>query len=75
MTTTLVKIDVKDKDTVAMIAADFNVPCRFYTIENNDGLIQVEFDLSSPACLFHLGKAIGHKLTNDDWYNGLRTIV
>lgn len=73
--TTLVKINIDDKDTVAMMAAEFGIPCRFFTIETNEGLLQAEFDTESPASLFHLGKAIGHKITNDEWYNGMQKVM
>jgi hypothetical protein len=56
---TLIKIDKADRDTLAKFCAECMIPCRFYTVESNDNLLQAEVDSDSPRILYGLGKMVG----------------
>jgi hypothetical protein len=72
---TIVKIEKDQKDIVAKIAAEFNIGCQFFTMENNDRLLQAQFDTDNQVSLFHLGKGIGHAVTCQDWCNSINKIM
>jgi len=60
---TLVKVPTDQRDCIAKEMADFGYTVRFYTIENNPDVMQLEIDESDPVILFYLGKACGSAIT------------
>lgn len=64
---TLVKIDKADKEVVEKTLAGCLVSCRFYTIENNELMLQCEIDSDSPSVLWSLGKMTGMQIIHDAW--------
>jgi hypothetical protein len=59
--TTIVKITKADRDKLARCCAECSIPCYFYSIENNDNMLQAEIESTSPVILFNIGKMLGLK--------------
>lgn len=57
---TLVKIDKKQKNTIARALVEMNVEANFYTIENNDLMLQLEIQIPNMEVMWHIAKHIGH---------------
>lgn len=65
MNTTIVKIDAADKDITAQMIAERNIECKFYTIEQVPGMLQCEIFTTDPGIMWHLGKIVGMKVTEE----------
>jgi hypothetical protein len=71
--THLLKIAKSKRDIVAAAAAECSVPVRFFTIENNEDLLQVEFTTSLPNELWYLGLSVGMKISQAIFDNAINT--
>lgn len=66
MNTSIVKVRASDKKVIEETLLPFNVVPRFYTIENNEDLLQMELDGDSPVAVWYLAWACGYsKGVND----------
>lgn len=65
MKSTLIKILTREKDTVAKAMAEVGMPVKFFTMENNTGLVQCEIECDEPGLMFLFGKICGHAVAMD----------
>lgn len=52
---TLIKIDIKEKDALAYSCAACSIKVNFFTMENNELMLQAEIEEDHPGILFRLG--------------------
>lgn len=65
--TTIIKIDKSEKDTIAKLLVEHCLTHSFYTIENNDLMLQCAIETDSPVVMYHLGRTIGSTIMHDIW--------
>jgi hypothetical protein len=63
---TIVKVIKSDKEIITKTLLEAGIGVTFYTMENNDNILQAEIDCDDPGQLWHLGKMTGHSISLED---------
>jgi hypothetical protein len=60
----IVHIDKKERDAVARCCAETSIPCEFFTMENNPGMLAVEIGNDEPKVIWSLARLVQIEMEN-----------